>query len=75
MTTIKIILNKQECPPHIQRIIEEAEALEIKIDKLENFINYNPLFKELSEIDRTLMEKQLKVMLEYLEILDQRLIF
>ena len=75
MKNIKIVLNKQDYPPHVQRVIEEAEELEIKINKLENFIDNNLLFKELPEIDQSLMQRQLGIMLDYLEILDKRLIF
>ena len=62
-------------PPHIQRIIDEAEELNEKIKKLDAFIKDNPIFKEQSAIDQQLMKRQLTVMKEYLEILDMRLVF
>lgn len=62
-------------PPHIQRIVDEAEELNEKIKKLDAFIKDNPIFKEQSAIDQQLMKRQLTVMEEYLEILDMRLVF
>ena len=62
-------------PPHIQRIIDEAEELNGKIKKLDAFIKDNPIFKEQSAIAQQLMKRQLTVMEEYLEILDMRLVF
>lgn len=55
-----------------ERLLDEKYQLCDKIDKLENFINENPKFKELSEDDKTLMGKQYDAMCIYLKCLEAR---
>lgn len=55
-----------------RRLIKENNDLNEKIKKLESFLNYRKI--EISEEQEELMKKQLIVMKEYLEILEQRIL-
>lgn len=55
-----------------RRLIKENNDLNEKIKKLENFLNYRKV--EISPVQEELMKKQLIVMKEYLEILEQRIL-
>lgn len=55
-----------------ERLLDEKYQLGNKIDKLENFINENPKFKELSEDDKILMGRQYDAMCIYLKCLEAR---
>lgn len=55
-----------------ERLLDEKYQLGDKIDKLENFINENPKFKELSEDDKILMGRQYDAMCIYLKCLEAR---
>ena len=55
-----------------RRLIKENNDLNEKIKKLENFLNYRKV--EILPVQEELMKKQLIVMKEYLEILEQRIL-
>jgi hypothetical protein len=57
------------------RVIKEKEELDTKIAALDCFIQLNPIFKQLSSIEQTLLLMQKSVMLSYTEILDSRIEF
>lgn len=56
------------------RIMAEKHELDAKIIKLHVFINRNPQFNALSSDMRILLRKQLTVMCEYSDILNQRIL-
>lgn len=58
---------------HLNRMIDEQEALGDKITKLRMFISNNPIFNTLPEIKKNLMIKQLTAMDEYFHILEERI--
>lgn len=59
--------------PHEQRVIQERNDLNEKIQKLDDFIERNDLFKELPSRDQELMTSQYNVMLQYVRILNERI--
>lgn len=60
-------------PPHIQRVITEYEELNDKINKLNAFINGNPIFRKLDAEERNDMACQLTSMRNYSDTLLSRL--
>lgn len=59
--------------PHIQRVSDERSELNAKLTRLEDFIDFNPVFKSLRVIDRQLMRDQAAIMRIYSRILGERL--
>jgi hypothetical protein len=57
---------------YIGRLREEIIQLKKRTEKLENFIENNSIFQELSAHKQVLMQLQLTYMLSYLNILNQR---
>lgn len=55
------------------RLVEEHAALNEKIEKLSNFIEQSEIFKGLSTEHQDLLKKQLHHMIEYQQILIQRI--
>jgi hypothetical protein len=66
-------LKVSKYPSHIQRVITEYEELNDKIDKLNVFINGNPIFRKLDAKERNDMACQLTSMRNYSDILLSRL--
>ena len=62
----------QERPPHQQRVIVEREARYAEYKRLEAFVN-GPVFATLSGEERGLLKAQVKVMGEFVNILDRRI--
>lgn len=60
-------------PPHQQRVLDEKECRDIEITKLDEFIQRNPLFGNLSEAEQKRMKRQLDVMHELSSILGERI--
>jgi hypothetical protein len=58
--------------PHQQRVIDEKNELFDKIDKLDVFIKTNPIFGQMEEQDKKLLEEQLQHMSAYWGVLKQR---
>ena len=58
--------------PHQQRVVDEKEALDDKLSKLNAFTE-TPLFSGLDEANTMLLLKQLRVMEQYSEILAERI--
>lgn len=60
-------------PPHQQRVFEEKEALDIKIEALSKFILESPIFNNLPEDERKRLVRQSTCMKEYSGILNERI--
>lgn len=58
--------------PHQQRVVDEKNELFDKIDKLDVFIKTNPIFGQMEEQDKELLEEQLQHMSAYWDVLKQR---
>lgn len=59
--------------PHEQRVVDEKKELDEKMDKLDKFIQSNPLYGTLAKEDQKLLERQYKAMDTYSYILGQRI--
>ena len=57
----------------IDRLKEEATELENKVMKLGDFIDNNPTFHEIDEIQQHLLSIQYSTMLTYLNLLGKRI--
>lgn len=60
---------------YVKRMHEELEQLKERKDKLNDFIEYNPKFGELSNIQRILMINQFNAMDLYYYALQSRIEF
>lgn len=60
-------------PDYQQRVIDEAEELQTRIDKLATFMDMNPVFMQLGQEERTRMSRQMHHMLGYHEALTARI--
>ena len=58
--------------PHQQRVVDEKNELFDKIDKLDVFIKTNPIFGQMEQQDKELLEEQLQHMNAYWNVLRQR---
>jgi hypothetical protein len=58
--------------PYQQRIVDEKADLDGKIKRLMDFIN-SEKFKSVNTIEKTRLEQQFHIMLEYSKILRQRI--
>jgi hypothetical protein len=58
--------------PHQVRLLGERRELQIKVDALMEFL-WTDVYKSLTDIERSLLARQARVMNEYLRILDQRI--
>lgn len=63
----------KEYAPHQQRVVDERESLQDKINNLSDFVTVNEIFKSLPEIEKTDLRDQLSFMCLYLEKLDSRI--
>lgn len=59
--------------PHEQRVLTEKEELGEKIVKLSQFIGTSEVFQGLDAEDQTLLREQWAAMLDYHDILEQRI--
>lgn len=55
-----------------KRLIIEVRQLNDRVNKLSAFVNDNPKFKQLDDLNRELLQKQLTHMTGYLECLNER---
>lgn len=58
--------------PHQQRVLDERNALEEKITKLDEFLS-GTLIETLPEEDQELLAMQQTAMIQYIYFLDQRI--
>lgn len=61
-----------ELQPHQQRVVEEKQALDEKIEKLGAFVN-DDKFTNVETAERTRLYRQFVVMRHYSEILGERI--
>lgn len=61
-------------PPHQQRVLDEKQDLDIRITKLDEFIQRNALFRQLESAEQSRMRRQLDVMRELSVILGERIV-
>ena len=66
-------LSDMELQPHQQRVVAEKAELDVKYSKLFRFIHGEQFFVLCSEAERERMTRQLNAMLEYSEILGERI--
>ena len=59
--------------PHQQRVVDEKNELDVKIEKLDIFIKTNPIFGQMELQDQQLLDEQLKHMNAYWNVLRQRI--
>lgn len=59
--------------PHQQRVVDELNELQVKIDALSNFIDANDSFKNLDWDEKVRMVLQRNAMKSYADILQQRI--
>jgi hypothetical protein len=59
--------------PHQQRVVAEKHELDEKIDKLKAFIMESPIFQKLPDDERSRLNRQYDVMVEYSRILGARI--
>lgn len=57
----------------VDRLLMEKNDLQEKVTKLEDFIENNPMFKEVNEMQRVLLVTQLNCMKMYLYTLEERI--
>lgn len=57
----------------LERLNDEKVELKEKVEKLDEFIENNPIFETVSEMQRVLMVTQLNAMKMYLYTLDERI--
>ena len=60
-------------PPHQQRVLDEKQELDIRISKLAEFIQRNPVFNGLPDSERARLRRQLDVQYELSSILAERI--
>ena len=60
-------------PPHQQRVLDEKQELDIRITKLDEFIERTALFRQLDSGEQARMRRQLDVMRELSVILGERI--
>lgn len=60
-------------PPHQQRVLDEKQELDIRITRLDEFIQRNALFRQLDIEEQSRMRRQLDVMRELSVILGERI--
>ena len=65
--------NAGTLPPHQQRVLDEKQELDIRITKLDEFIQRNQLFTNLPEAECFRLKRQLDVQHELSAILGDRI--
>lgn len=62
-----------ELQPHQQRVVEEKAELDEKLDKLSEFIESSPVFKDLDHTERHRLLRQEGLMFGYSNVLGERI--
>lgn len=65
-------MEQRSVPPHVERMMGEAEELSDRITKLGIFLT-GPIFAALADMDQGLMQAQLASMTSYLSVLSIRI--
>ena len=71
--TLNDIQGNVERLPHQKRVLDEAIELNTKIEKLDDFILNNSIFKTLDEAEQTRLIQQVRGMQYYFSILIERI--
>jgi hypothetical protein len=58
--------------PYQQRVIDEKNELDDKLNKLINFFS-NPIFESLKNEEKSRLRKQAGIMTDYFDILNERI--
>lgn len=66
-------MSSRNLQPHQQRVVNEKSELDEKISLLEVFINDNPIYKKLDDLEQDRLVRQLDVMKQYSNILEERI--
>ena len=82
MWTVKALTNnihvapktEKNIPPHQERVINELEELELKITNLTSFITSSTIYPTLDVKEQTLLSNQKDKMIEYSNILKERIL-
>jgi len=64
---------RQNYAPHQQRVVDEAKELFLKLDALSGFIIDSPIFEKLDSEEQSRLRRQLIVMIDYHNILEERI--
>lgn len=59
--------------PHQERVVTESNELREKLTRLTAFISGNEAFGKLEEKDQNLLRQQRDIMIEYLDVLGERI--
>lgn len=59
--------------PHEQRVLDEKQALDEKLEKLVQFISVSPVFASLDSTDQSLLRDQRIAMADYSLALSRRI--
>lgn len=62
-----------ELAPHQQRVVDEKNEVKDRLDKLHNFINVNPIYRELPVEEQEDLFEQATYMNAYVEVLERRI--
>lgn len=62
-----------ELHPHQQRVVDEKKDLDQRLDKLSQFIDSNQIFPTLDEYEQDRLQRQVRAMSDYSEILKERI--
>ena len=65
-------MENRSVPPHVERMMAEAEELSDRITKLGLFLS-GPIFASLHDTDQGLLQAQLASMTSYLSVLSIRI--
>lgn len=60
-------------PPHQQRVLDEKQELDVRITKLDEFIERGPVFAQVPGDEQARLKRQLDVMHELSSILGERI--
>ena len=63
----------QTLPPHQQRVLDEKQENDIRLSKLDEFIERNALFPGLPVSERARLKRQLELMRELSGVLGERI--
>lgn len=59
--------------PHQQRVVDEKNELQVKLSALYDFINVNPIYRDLNVEDQEDLIEQSNLMQMYFDILERRI--
>lgn len=71
--TLLTINTMAELAPHQQRVVDEKNEVKDRLEKLHNFINVNPIYRELPVEEQEDLFEQATYMNAYIEVLERRI--